>query len=79
MDGEISFPKCFFRLFFFFNLKALTQSWSKRKMRDFPGGPVIKNLPSSPGDMGLSPGRGTGIPHVAGQLSPRALEPVRHS
>ena len=37
--------------------------------RDFPGGPVIKNLPSDAGDMGLIPGQGTKIPHAAGQLS----------
>ena len=26
--------------------------------RDFPGGPVVKNLPASAGDMGLIPGPG---------------------
>ena len=48
---------------------------------DFPGGPVVKNLPSNAGDVGLIPGQGTEIPHV-GQispelqvLSPRTLEP----
>ena len=40
--------------------------------RDFPGGPVIKNPPSNAGDMGSIPGRGTKIPHAAGQLSLRA-------
>ena len=39
---------------------------------DFPGGPVVKNLPSNAGDVGLIPGRGTKIPRAAGQLSPRA-------
>ena len=38
---------------------------------DFPGGPVVKNPPSSAGDPGLIPGQGTRIPHAAGQLSPR--------
>ena len=42
-------------------------------MRDLPGGPVVKNPPSSAGDAGsirsLIPGRGTKIPHAAGQLS----------
>ena len=37
---------------------------------DFPGGPVVKNLPSNAGDMGSIPGRGTKIPHAVGQLSP---------
>ena len=39
------------------------------ELRDFPGGPVVKNLPSNPGDMGWIPGRGTKIPHASGQLS----------
>ena len=40
-------------------------------MRDFPGGPVVKNPSSSAGDVGLIPGQGTKIPHSAGQQSPR--------
>ena len=40
--------------------------------RDFPGGPVVKNPPSNAGDLGSIPGRGTKIPHAAGQLSPCA-------
>ena len=39
-------------------------------IRDFPGGPVVKNLPSNAGDASSIPGRGTKIPHAAGQLSP---------
>ena len=44
----------------------------------FPGGPVVKNLPSSAGDASLIPGQGTKIPHAVGQLSPCAIttEPV---
>ena len=38
-------------------------------IRDIPGGPVVKNPPSNVGDMGAIPGRGTKIPHAAGQLS----------
>ena len=60
---------------------------------DFPGDPVEKNLPSTAGDTGSIPGRGTKIPHAAGQLSPcatttepacrklhspRAVEPSHH-
>ena len=44
---------------------------------DFPGGPVVRNLPSNAGNLGLIPGRGTKIPHATGQLSPHALEPAR--
>ena len=36
--------------------------------RDFPGGPVVKSLPSNGDDMdiGLIPGRWTKIPHDPG-------------
>ena len=42
----------------------------KELSRDFPGGPVVKNLPSNAGDVGSIPSRGTKIPHAVGQLSP---------
>ena len=45
---------------------------SRRTERNFPGGPVVKNLPSKAGDMGSTPGLGTKIPHGLGQLSPPA-------
>ena len=35
------------------------------KFRNFPGGPVVKNLPYNAGDKGLIPGWGTKIPHAA--------------
>ena len=49
--------------------------------QDFPGGPVVKNSPCNTGDMGLIPGQGTKIPHVAGQLNPHAttVEPMHHN
>ena len=31
---------------------------------DFPGGPVVENLPSNAGDVGSNPGQGTKIPHA---------------
>ena len=31
---------------------------------DFPGGPVVKTLPSSVGGAGLIPGQGAKIPHA---------------
>ena len=46
-------------------------------MRDFPGGLVVTNPPPNAGDMGSSPGRGTKIPHAAGQLSPCATTTER--
>ena len=33
--------------------------------RDFPGGPVVKTLPSNAGGMGSIPGRGAKIPHAS--------------
>ena len=35
---------------------------------DFPGGPVVKSLPSNAGVTGLIPGCGTKISHASGQL-----------
>ena len=40
-------------------------------LRDFPGGPVVQNPSFNSGEVGSIPGRGTKIPHAAGQLSPR--------
>ena len=42
----------------------------EKNCQDFPGGPVVKNLPCNAGDGGLIPGRGSKIPHAAKQLSP---------
>ena len=52
---------------------------SKILVRDFPGGPVVKNPSCNAGEAGSIPGRGTKIPRAVGQLSPRAAttEPVR--
>ena len=36
-----------------------------KKRRDFPGSPVVKNLPCFAEDAGSIPGRGTKIPHAA--------------
>ena len=40
--------------------------------RDFPGGPVVKNLPYNSVDKSTIPGQGTKIPHASGQQSPCA-------
>ena len=45
---------------------------------DFPGGPVIKNMPCNKGDVGSIPGQGTKIPRAVEQLSPRATAAVPH-
>ena len=49
---------------------------------DFPGGPVVKNLPSNAGDVGLIPGQETKISHASGQLSLHTTtrkKPVHHN
>ena len=43
---------------------------------DFPGSPVVKNLPANAEDMGSIPGLEIKIPHATGRLSPLAPEPV---
>ena len=40
--------------------------------KDFPGGPVVKDLPSSAGLTGSIPGQGMKIPRVVGQPNPLA-------
>ena len=37
---------------------------------DLPGGPVVKNLPSTKEDTGSITSQGTKIPHAVGQISP---------
>ena len=54
--------------------KKILLKWERMKKKksekeDFPGGLVVKNLPSNAGDEGLISGRGTKIPPVVGQLS----------
>ena len=39
---------------------------------NFPGSPVVKNLPSNAGDSGLIPGHRTEIAYAVGQLCPHA-------
>ena len=38
--------------------------------RDFPGDPVVRNLPCKVGDVALIPGWGTRISHAVERLSP---------
>ena len=46
---------------------------TESKDRDFPGGPVVKNLPSNAGDVDSIPAQGTKIPHATEKLSLHAL------
>ena len=45
----------------------------KTRIRDFPGGPVVKNPPWNSGDMCSIPGRGTKIPHASVELIQHAV------
>ena len=38
-------------------------------LRDFPGGPVVKNTPCNARDVGSTSGQGTKIPSAVKQLS----------
>ena len=53
----------------------------KTTVRDFPGGPVVKNLSCNAGDLGSVLGSGTKIPHAAEQpsLHCTTTEPTRHN
>ena len=46
---------------------------------DFPGGPLVKDLPSNAGDTGLMPDQGTKIPHAWGQPAPGTATKTQHS
>ena len=50
-------------------LRIIVNQKSRTMHRDFPGGPVVKNLPSNAGDVGSISGQETKIPHAAEQLS----------
>ena len=45
----------------------------------FPGGPMVKNLPATAGNVGLIPCQGTKIPRASGQLSPLAVSKIQCS
>ena len=67
--------------------KELVQiSNKKTEARGFPGGPVVKTMPSSAGDTGSIPGQGVRThmvwrnrAHALQLLSPRTIEPAHHN
>ena len=59
-----------------FKIKKRFKKWHHW---DFPGGPVVRTLPSSGGGTGLIPGWGIKIPHAAGQQSLRTLKPAHRN
>ena len=62
-------------------LQDYTITLKKKINRDFPGGPVVKNLLCNAMDVDQIPGWETKIPHAVEQLSPRIAirESVHHS
>ena len=46
----------------------LQASLSEKEQEDFPGGPVVQNLPAKAGDMGSIPGSGRS--HMPGATKP---------
>ena len=54
----------------FWSVKNSNNFLKKGYLGDFPGGPVVKNLPCYDRDAGSIPGCGTKIPHAVEQLSP---------
>ena len=58
----------------------MKQKVEKQHRRDFPDGPVVKNLPSKAGGADSTPGWGTKVPRAAEQLSMRTTtgEPLRN-
>ena len=49
------------------------------RLRDFPGGPVVKNPPSNAEDRGSISDQGTKTPHAMGRLSPCATTKIPHA
>ena len=63
-------------------VQLLTFYQIKRRNRDFPGGPVVKNLPCNARDTGLIPGQRTPKSHMPEEqlsLQARTTEPEHHS
>ena len=59
----LMFYRFFFKFIYFGCTGSLLLCYSSCALRckDFPGGPVVKNLPSNAGDMGSIPGQETKI------------------
>ena len=48
-------------------LKKTSKTKKKKKVRDLPGGPVVKDPPFNAGDAGSVAGKGTKTTHAMGQ------------
>ena len=56
-----------------------TKITKSNNIREFPGGPVVKNLLSSAGDAGSFPGKGAEFPYAMRRLSSRTATKTQHS
>ena len=67
-NSQKNFQICYFYCTNFRKFTYGLKKWISRiktiRNGDFPGGPVIRNLPSNAGDSGLIPGWGTKMPHA---------------
>ena len=52
-------------LFTVFSVTRQVMIYRVKSLRDVPGGPVVKTLPSSAGVVGSIPGLGAKIPHAS--------------
>jgi len=69
---------------YLFHIYSLREKWSSISTRgtgDFPGRPVVKNLPCKAGVRGLILGQGTKIPRASEKQSPSAAttDPMDHN
>ena len=53
-----------FPIHFYYSQPKTSKLIRNKQSGDFPGGPVVKNLPSSAGHVSLIPGQGTRVPHT---------------
>ena len=72
----VIFIKCFYLLETHTEMCFVIFTFKKK--RDFPGGPVSKNLPSHVGDVSSIPGWGSKIPHAEGQGSLHRAAKTQH-
>jgi len=73
-EGFITLRLLLLHVFLTFYSTVFLLSANKREcLEDFPGGPVVKNLPCDAGRAGSIPGQKTEIPQDVEQLSPHAI------
>ena len=61
-SGSFSVPEFPHRKYYMYSVQI--QLYTERRGRNFPGGPVVKNLPSNTAGCGSIPGQGIRISHT---------------